>query len=109
MSIIHRITGTANYVGSGLLAWWLIAVATGKDNFDFVNGLLASPIGLFILLGFTWSVLHHMMGGIRHFIWDTGRGFGLVSVNVLSWLTIVLSLALTAVVWGVALHLRGVF
>ena len=109
MSIMHRITGTANYVGSGLLAWWLIAAASGKEYFDFVNSLLASPVGLFILLGFTWSVLHHMMGGIRHFIWDTGRGFSLVSVNVLSWLTILLSLALTAVVWGVALHLRGVF
>lgn len=109
MSILHRITGAANYFGTLLLAWWLIAAATSKDYFDFVNGLLATPVGLLILLGFTWSVLHHMMGGIRHFIWDTGKGFNLAAVNMLSWLTIMLSLILTAVVWGVALHIRGVF
>ena len=99
MSIMHRITGVALYLGTILLAWFLTAVALGPDYYGFVIGLAGTPIGLLVLLGYTWAFLHHMVGGIRHFIWDTGRGFELSTVNNLSWLTIILSLSLTVGVW----------
>ena len=108
MSIIHRITGTALYFGTLLLAAWLIAIAQGPKAFDYVNGLFASPLGRLVLLGYTWALLHHMLGGLRHFIWDTGRGFNLGTVNLLSWLTIVGSIILTGLVWFVGLSLQGV-
>ena len=108
MSIIHRITGTALYFGTLLLAAWLIAIAQGPKAFDYVNGLFASPLGRLVLLGYTWALLHHMLGGLRHFIWDTGRGFNLGTVNLLSWLTIVGSIILTGLVWFVGLRLQGV-
>lgn len=107
MSILHRITGAALYFGSALLAWWLIAAASGPKYFAFVNDIFGSLPGKLVLLGYTWALLHHMMGGLRHFIWDTGKGFELKTVNLLSWLTIILSLALTVLVWGVAIALRG--
>lgn len=107
MSILHRITGGALYFGTLLLAWWLVALASGPGHFAFVNGLLASPLGLLVMLGFTWALLHHLLGGIRHLIWDTGRGFTLSSVNALSWATIVGSLVLTAAIWIWALRLKG--
>jgi succinate dehydrogenase / fumarate reductase cytochrome b subunit len=109
MSILHRITGAALYVGTLLLAWWLIAAAVGPDYFAFVNGLLGSPIGLIVLLGYTWALMHHMLGGIRHLIWDTGRGFDLGTVNLLSWGTLIGSLTLTALVWGAAFAAKGGF
>ena len=108
MSIIHRITGAALYFGTLLLAAWLIAIAQGPKAFDYVNGLFASPLGRLVLLGYTWALLHHMLGGLRHFIWDTGRGFNLGTVNLLSWLTIVGSIILTGLVWFVGLRLQGV-
>jgi succinate dehydrogenase / fumarate reductase, cytochrome b subunit len=107
MSILHRITGAALYVGTLLLAWWLVAAASGPEYFAYVNGILGSPLGLVVLLGYSWALLHHMIGGIRHLIWDTGRGFDLASVDRLSWGTIVLSLALTAVLWILGLGMRG--
>ena len=76
MSILHRITGAALYFGTVLLAWWLIAAAAGPSYFDFVNGIYGSIIGRLILFGFTWALVHHMLGGLRHFIWDMGAGFG---------------------------------
>ena len=72
MSIVHRITGMALYFGTLLLAAWLIATAMGKTQFDFVNGLFGHPIGKLVLLGYTWALAHHMLGGMRHLIWDTG-------------------------------------
>jgi len=56
-------------------------------------------IGRLILFGYTWALMHHMMGGIRHFIWDTGRGYDLGTVDLLSWGTLIASLALTGLVW----------
>jgi succinate dehydrogenase / fumarate reductase, cytochrome b subunit len=108
MSILHRITGAANYFGTAFLAAWLMAAATGSKHYETANALLSHPIGMLLVFGYSWSVIHHMVGGVRHLIWDTGRGFSLPSVNAMSWLTIILSLALTALVWAVGLISRGV-
>ena len=107
MSILHRLTGAANYFGSVLLAAWLISAAMGDAEFNAVSSILASPPGLIVLFGFTWSVMHHLLGGIRHFIWDAIRGFDLPTVRLLSWGTIIGSLTLTGLIWFVALSQWG--
>lgn len=99
MSILHRITGGALYFGTLLLAAWLIAAAMGPDAFVYVQSFFGSWFGKLVLLGYTWALMHHMLGGIRHLIWDTGRGFNLSSVNLLSNATIIGSLLLTALIW----------
>ena len=103
MSIVHRITGGALYFGMVLLAWWLIAAATGPEAFATANGFLGSWFGLLILFGFTWALLHHMLGGIRHLIWDMGYGYSYRARNGLAWATLIGSLALTFFVWVVGL------
>ncbi|MFV0298469.1 MAG: succinate dehydrogenase, cytochrome b556 subunit [Hyphomicrobiaceae bacterium] len=108
MSIVHRITGGALYFGTLLLAWWLIAAAIGPDYFAFVNGLYGSPLGMIILFGYTWALMHHMLGGMRHFIWDTGRAFDLESIRKFSWLSLICSIALTIIIWFVVLSAKGV-
>jgi succinate dehydrogenase / fumarate reductase, cytochrome b subunit len=107
MSIVHRITGAALYFGTLLLAAWLMAAAMGKGPFDLVNGIAASLPGKLVLLGYTWALIHHMFGGIRHLIWDTGRGLDLTSVRRISWMTVIGSLGLTAAVWLFAAHTSG--
>jgi succinate dehydrogenase / fumarate reductase cytochrome b subunit len=103
MSIVHRITGAALYFGSLLLAWWLIAVASGPVAFDYFSAIAGSVFGRLILLGFSWALIHHALGGIRHFIWDTGLGYDLKTIDLLSWGTLALSLLLTIIVWSLAL------
>jgi succinate dehydrogenase / fumarate reductase cytochrome b subunit len=107
MSILHRISGAALYFGTLLLAAWLVAAASGPQAFDTVTGLFSTLPGQLVLLGYTWALIHHGLGGVRHLIWDTGRGLGLGTVNLLSWLTIVGSLLLTALVWAIGLKLGG--
>ena len=99
MSIVHRITGIALYFGMALIAWWLVAAATSQSWFDTANWLLGSWFGLVVLVGFSWATYHHMLGGIRHFIWDTGTGLEKTTSTLLSTLTLVGSLLLTAVTW----------
>jgi succinate dehydrogenase / fumarate reductase cytochrome b subunit len=102
MSIVHRITGTALYFGSILLAVWLISAAMGPAAYNEVNGLFGSLIGRLILVGYTWALIHHMLGGVRHLIWDTGRMLDIKSADFLCWSSIVLSVLLTVVIWFVA-------
>jgi succinate dehydrogenase / fumarate reductase cytochrome b subunit len=107
MSIVHRITGAANYVGTLLIAAWLVAAATGPEAYDKVNTVFGHPLGKLVLLGYSWSVIHHMLGGIRHLIWDTGRGFEIGAVNALCWTTILGSLTLTVALWAAGIAARG--
>ena len=106
MSIVHRITGAAAYFGTLLLAWWLLAAASGPEAFATADGFLSSWFGLLILFGFTWAVIHHSLGGIRHMIWDFGGGMSYAARNGLSWATLVGSVALTLIVWVAAYALR---
>ncbi len=100
MSILHRITGAALYFGSLLLAWWLVAAASGPEYFGFVNGLFGSLLGRLVLFGYTWALINHALGGIRHFIWDMGRGYDLRTIDLLSWGTAFAGIALTLVLWA---------
>ena len=99
MSILHRLTGAALYAGTLLLAWWLVAAATGPEYFDFVSAIFNSIPGRIVLFSYTWALFHHMIGGVRHFIWDTGAGHDLKSINLLSLTTLALSALATASVW----------
>ncbi len=107
MSGFHRVTGALLYFGIVVFVWWLVAAASGPVYFDFVNALFGSWFGRLVLLGMTWSTIHHALGGIRHFIWDTGRGLGNRECELLARLTMIGSAVLTPLVWILAYMLRG--
>lgn len=99
MSIVHRITGVALTAGTLLVVCWLTAAAMGPEPFKAVRGLYTGVFGTLILVGYTWALFHHMLGGLRHMVWDSGHGFALPTVDALSWGTLVGSVMLTAMVW----------
>jgi succinate dehydrogenase / fumarate reductase, cytochrome b subunit len=99
MSIMHRITGIALYFGIVLLVWWLTAAAASDSYFDLVQAFFFHWFGRLVLFGFTWALLHHALGGLRHFIWDTGRGFDLKLVEWLARANLVGGLVLTILLW----------
>lgn len=107
MSIVHRITGIALYFGTLLLAWWLIATASGPGAYANVQAFTSSFIGRIIVFGYTWALMHHMLGGARHLIWDLGYGFGKVERERLTLAALVGSITLTIVIWIVAYAVGG--
>ena len=106
MSIVHRITGIGLYFGTLLLAWWLIAAASPGSYARF-EAFAGSIIGRLILFGYTWALIHHMLGGIRHLIWDTGRGFGPHEREWLTVASLVGSISLTVIIWIVGYLFMG--
>ena len=100
VSILHRVTGAAlSIAGLAVLTWWLMALATGPEAYAGFARAAASPLGLVVLVGLTWSFFQHLLSGIRHLIMDTGQGFELGVNKTMAILTIVGSLILTALVW----------
>ncbi len=99
MSGFHRISGFFLYFGMLLIAWWLIAVAAGPNAYGNFEWFMGSWIGRLVLLGYSWALLHHILGGIRHLIWDMGSGFEPAEREFLALATIVGSIVLTIVVW----------
>jgi succinate dehydrogenase / fumarate reductase, cytochrome b subunit len=99
MSIAHRLTGAANAVGFVLLTWWLVAISIGPDSYATVDQFFSSIVGKLLLFLFTWALIHHMLGGIRHLIWDTGAALDKTSIEVAAWLTILSSIVLTVLIW----------
>ena len=99
MSIMHRITGVAISGGLLLLVWWLTAAAVSDDYFNLVQAFFGHWFGRLVLFGLTWALIHHALGGLRHFIWDTGRGFALPTVEKMVWLHLIAGIVLTLLVW----------
>jgi succinate dehydrogenase / fumarate reductase cytochrome b subunit len=99
VSIFHRITGAALYFGMLLLLWWFVAAAYSDRAFDMAQGVMGNWFGQLILIGFTWALVFHLLGGIRHLLWDTGHGLKLKTADALAWINIAGSIALTLLLW----------
>ena len=99
MSIFHRVTGTANYLGTALVAVWLLAMASSPAAYERVQWFFGSIVGQLILFGYTWSLLHHMLGGVRHLVWDFGHGMEPGTRMNMARFTLIGSAALTLLIW----------
>ena len=100
MSIVHRATGIANYAGTALLALWLLSAAVGGEMFQVANTILASWLGQLVLFGYTWSLFHHALGGIRHFVWDTTKGMDPAGREIIVRIQLAGSILLTLIAWA---------
>ncbi|WP_274423384.1 succinate dehydrogenase, cytochrome b556 subunit [Chelativorans sp. YIM 93263] len=109
MSILHRITGGALYFGTVLFALWLLAAAGSEEQFSFINGLFGSIPGQLVIFGYTWALVHHMLGGIRYLVWDTIHGLEKGTATRMAVANLIGSIVLTLLLWGVAYAVKGAF
>ena len=100
-SIFVRITGNALLAATLLLIAWLLAASTSATAFAWVQCVITSWFGDLVFLLSLWALWYHTLGGLRHLIWDTGRGLELKTAERMGWMMIIGSLFLTAltVIW----------
>ena len=101
LSILHRATGAALYAGTVLLVWWVAATAAGPDSYANAQLVIGSIYGRFVLFCFCLALVFHLLNGIRHLVWDTGRGFAVPTAKASGWLVLILTLVLTLAAWFV--------
>ena len=95
-SIFVRITGTGLIVGAIGVVWWLMAAASGGAYYSVIDGLITSVLGDIVMALSVLALWYHALGGVRHLIWDTGRGLDVKSADQLGWAMIIGSVVLTA-------------
>ncbi|MEO7050279.1 MAG: succinate dehydrogenase, cytochrome b556 subunit [Rhodanobacter sp.] len=106
-SITHRATGIALAVGGLLVVCGLLQLAAGETNFDSYKRLIGSPVGMILLLGWSWALFFHLCNGIRHLIQDAGLGYEIPQFIRSSWLSVAGSVVLTVLVWAYVLMAGG--
>jgi len=101
-SILHRATGVAMAVGFLVLVGWLFDAASGPEVYDKFLGVMNTTIGCVLLVGWSFAFFYHLANGIRHLVWDTGRGLEIEQATASAWFVIAVSIVLTALFWWVA-------
>ena len=94
-SIFIPITGNALLFGALMIVWWLLAAATSERYFAYADAVLTSWFGDLVLFGSVWALWFHLLGGVRHLIWDEARMLDLKSAEKLGWMMIGGSVVLT--------------
>jgi len=107
MSILHRVTGVALYFGIVLVAWWLLATAAGADSFETMSSFFGSWFGRLVLFGYTFVLIHHALGGIKHLVQDTGAALEKTFTTKMAILHPIASIALTLIIWVIGYAMRG--
>ena len=102
LSITHRISGIVNLLALILIFFWMIALSLGENNYESFLLIINSFFGKFILIGFTWSMIFHLLSGARHLVWDLGYGFEIKTANISGIIVIISSLVLTIIFWLLA-------
>ncbi|WP_069472392.1 succinate dehydrogenase, cytochrome b556 subunit [Candidatus Marithrix sp. Canyon 246] len=103
MSILHRLSGVFLSLGTVVLAYWLIAAASGAEAYQQAQDLLGSFLGLLFLFGWSFALFYHLCNGIRHLFWDIGLGMDIKMVYLSGKLVLLASFVLTALAWWLAL------
>lgn len=106
-SILHRVTGIILAVGALALVYGLLALAGGAERWAAFTDCLGSPLGKLAMLGFSWALAFHLINGIRHLLQDGGLGFSIPDFVRSSWISIIGSVVLTALAWGIVLMRWG--
>lgn len=99
-SILHRFTGIALTIGLILLTWGLVALASGREAYEFFINFCMSPLGQIMLAGWTASFYYHVLSGVRHLIRDCGYWYENKDSVITGWAIIVMAFGLTALTWA---------
>ena len=99
LSIMHRITGVALTIGLFVMAWWLLAAASGPEAYQTFRNVASSPVGLFFLLGWSYALFYHLCAGVRHLFLDAGKFFSIPEIYSSGYVMLGASVVLTVVFW----------
>lgn len=103
LSILHRATGLALAAGFVLFAVWVIRAAAGPEQYQYFRAAMSHPVAIAMLIGWTFAFFLHLANGIRHLVWDTGRGLEIRQANASAWFALAFAAVLTAFFWTVRL------
>ncbi|HXS28979.1 MAG TPA: succinate dehydrogenase, cytochrome b556 subunit [Steroidobacteraceae bacterium] len=99
-SFSNRAAGGILSLGLPLFAYWLISLASGERWYESTHAVLGHPALLAFYALLLLAFAYHLIAGIRHLIWDTGRGLERAQSRTSAWVVIACSLVLAGLlIW----------
>lgn len=105
MSITHRMTGIILSTGTVLLTLYLVALASGPENFALAKMVIGHPLGLLVLFGYSVALFYHACNGVRHLFWDAVIGLTIPAIYKSGQAVLALATLLTAGLWSLVFSL----
>ncbi|NLB13215.1 MAG: succinate dehydrogenase, cytochrome b556 subunit [Gammaproteobacteria bacterium] len=99
MSLLHRATGVVLSLGAFVLTAWLVAVMAGPEVYARFVECVGSLPGRIVLAGIGFSLIYHLLNGIRHLAWDLGYGLTLKGAYTGGTIVAVLAAVFTLLLW----------
>ena len=96
LSILHRMTGVAMSLGLIVFAGWLVRAAAGPEAYLGFSIMMSTILGKLLLVGWSFAFFFHAANGVRHLVWDTGRGLEKHQANRSAWFVIGFAVAAAA-------------
>lgn len=106
-SIFNRFTGLGLSLGLLLLVYWLMSVAGGAASQARAAQLLSHPVMKLVYAACIAAFSYHLVAGIRHLVWDTGRGLERSQSQRSAYLVVAVSIALALLIGYCAFVLKG--
>ncbi|MCK4743555.1 MAG: succinate dehydrogenase, cytochrome b556 subunit [Sulfuriflexus sp.] len=103
MSIAHRLTGVLLFLVLPFLIYALERSLQNEAGLAHILEYLDSIPVKIILALLVWSLLHHLLAGIRYLLLDIDIGIEKQQARSTAWLVIVLALIISAVMVGASL------
>lgn len=100
LSILHRISGLGlATAGLVLLIYWLVSAASGEEAYAEAQEVFANPIVTVLLFLVSLAFFYHLLNGVRHLVWDTGRGLERSTARKSGWAVFIAAIVLTLGLW----------
>lgn len=99
MSIVHRASGVLLSFAALAMIGWLLALAQGPAAYEQWRALITSIPGQVLLFASTASLVYHLLNGLRHLVWDSGRALDIPSVYRGGYAVLLLAFVITLGLW----------
>ncbi len=99
ISISHRITGVINIFVLTIICFWIASFLLGSSNYEFIQNILNSFFGKFLIIGITWTFSFQILSEVRHLFWDLGYGFEIKTSNISGFIVILGSFIITIIIY----------
>lgn len=98
VSILHRASGAALFLALPILLWMLQSSLRSIETYTALMDVLAHPITKVLVLGLSWSFVHHFCAGLRFLAIDLHWIGDLQSARNSSWAVMGASVVLTLLI-----------
>ncbi|MDH5484311.1 MAG: succinate dehydrogenase, cytochrome b556 subunit [Gammaproteobacteria bacterium] len=101
VSIFHRVTGVLMFIAIPFMAWLLDMSLQGEQGFSHTIEILSAPFSLFVIAIMTWSLVHHLLAGIRYLFIDFELGLSKQQSRYSAWLVFIIEFILLVLLFWV--------